>query len=292
MTISRIFDVLQFDCIKMSSEKITLLKGYSGCKILLIETPYRSFIRKVSSDRAYNERLLKQCKKQSMCGFGKTPQVFGSGYADGLFFFDMQYIRGTTLSEYLLQVPAMYLKRTVERIYSTAYHGYSADIGNGVEIQTAMRAKIESLRYLQGAHANLAEVFEYLDSLSWSGIGVGNCHGDMTLENIIVDSKGEFYMIDFLDSFAESPAVDIAKSLQDIFLRWSYRYRVLSVYEDIRLSDVCDVFLGLLGCDTVLKKAVFDILLVNLLRIYPYIKDEKTRLFLDAATKKTLNFIL
>ena len=99
-------------------------------------------------------------------------------------------------------------------------------------------------------------------------------------------------MIDFLDSFAESPAVDIAKSLQDIFLRWSYRYRVLSVNEDIRLSDVCDVFLGLLGRDTVLKKAVFDILLVNLLRIYPYIKDEKTRLFLDAATKKTLNFIL
>ena len=279
-------------CIKMSSEKITLLKGYSGCKILLVEAPEKSFIRKVSSDCAYNERLLKQCRKQSMCGFGKTPRVLGSGYVDGLFFFDMQYVRGATLSEYLLQVPATYLKRTVEKIYNAASHGYSADGGSGAEIQTAVRAKIESLRCLQNAHANLAEVFEYLDSLSWSGIRAGDCHGDMTLENIIVDSSGEFYMIDFLDSFAESPVVDIAKTLQDIFLRWSYRYRTLSVYEDIRLSDACDVFLGLLGRDAALKKAVFDILLVNLLRIYPYIKDEKTRLFLDAATKKTLNFIL
>ena len=276
----------------MSSEKITLLKGYSGCKILLVEAPEKSFIRKVSSDCAYNERLLKQCRKQSMCGFGKTPRVLGSGYVDGLFFFDMQYVRGATLSEYLLQVPATYLKRTVEKIYNAASHGYSADGGSGAEIQTAVRAKIESLRCLQNAHANLAEVFEYLDSLSWSGIRAGDCHGDMTLENIIVDSSGEFYMIDFLDSFAESPVVDIAKTLQDIFLRWSYRYRTLSVYEDIRLSDACDVFLGLLGRDAALKKAVFDILLVNLLRIYPYIKDEKTRLFLDAATKKTLNFIL
>ena len=281
-----------FGCIKMSSEKITLLKGYSGCKILLVEAPEKSFIRKVSSDCAYNERLLKQCRKQSMCGFGKTPRVLGSGYVDGLFFFDMQYVRGATLSEYLLQVPATYLKRTVEKIYNAASHGYSADGGSGAEIQTAVRAKIESLRCLQNAHANLAEVFEYLDSLSWSGIRAGDCHGDMTLENIIVDSSGEFYMIDFLDSFAESPVVDIAKTLQDIFLRWSYRYRTLSVYEDIRLSDACDVFLGLLGRDAALKKAVFDILLVNLLRIYPYIKDEKTRLFLDAATKKTLNFIL
>ncbi len=281
-----------FGCIKMSSEKITLLKGYSGCKILLVEAPEKSFIRKVSSDCAYNERLLKQCRKQSMCGFGKTPQVLGSGYVDGLFFFDMQYVRGATLSEYLLQVPATYLKRTVEKIYNAASHGYSADGSSGAEIQTAVRAKIESLRCLQNAHANLAEVFEYLDSLSWCGIRAGDCHGDMTLENIIVDSSGEFYMIDFLDSFAESPVVDIAKTLQDIFLRWSYRYRTLSVYEDIRLSDACDVFLGLLGRDAALKKAVFDILLVNLLRIYPYIKDEKTRLFLDAATKKTLNFIL
>lgn len=278
----------------MSSEKITLLKGYSGCKILLVDAPEKSFIRKISSDRAYNERLLKQCRKQSMCGFGKTPRVFGSGYVDGLFFFDMQYVRGATLAEYLLQVPATYLKATVEKIYSAAAHGYCVGGNNGIcaEIQTSIRGKIESLRRLQSAYANLTEVLEYLDSLSWSGIRVGDCHGDMTLENIIVDSAGEFYMIDFLDSFAESPVVDIAKILQDIFLRWSYRYRTLSVYEDIRLSDACDVFLGLLGRDVSLKKTAFDILLVNLLRIYPYIKDEKTRVFLDAATKKTLNFIL
>ncbi len=278
----------------MSSEKITLLKGYSGCKILLVDASEKSFIRKISSDCAYNERLLKQCRKQSMCGFGKTPRVFGSGYVDGLFFFDMQYVRGATLAEYLLQVPATYLKATVEKIYSAAAHGYCVGGNNGIcaEIQTSIRGKIESLRHLQSAYANLTEVLEYLDSLSWSGIRVGDCHGDMTLENIIVDSAGEFYMIDFLDSFAESPVIDIAKILQDIFLRWSYRYRTLSVYEDIRLSDACDVFLGLLGRDASLKKTAFDILLVNLLRIYPYIKDEKTRVFLDAATKKTLNFIL
>ena len=80
------------------------LGGHSGCKILLYDDGIKSFIRKISKSKDYNDRLLKQCSKQAnfVNPFIKAPKIIKSGIdEDGLFYFDMEYIQGVTLSEYI-----------------------------------------------------------------------------------------------------------------------------------------------------------------------------------------------
>jgi len=50
-------------------------------------------------------------------------------------------------------------------------------------------------------------------------IPIGMCHGDLTLSNLIFTER--IVLIDFLDSYIETPLQDIAKLLQEIMLEWS-----------------------------------------------------------------------
>ena len=52
----------------------------------------------------------------------------------------------------------------------------------------------------------------------------GKCHGDLTLSNIIINNNlKKIILIDFLETFNESPLQDICKLIQDLRLYWSSR---------------------------------------------------------------------
>ena len=261
------------------------LKGYSGCKIFIVENGDTRFVRKFSSDEKYNERLQSQCKKQAECSFARVPKVINSGIIDGLFYFDMEYMRGKLLSEYLLQIPASELESMISRLFKLLEHSDSSKNINAENI-SKIREKIDSLRYLTKQYTNLIPIFKHLDSCNWIGIDTKDCHGDLTLENIIILPNEDFVLIDFLDSFVNCSAIDAAKILQDLLIRWSYRNKKLTTYDDIRLYTACDMFLKKLkfAGETVYRNAI-DMLMLNILRIYPYLKDNKTQLFLDNAVK-------
>ncbi len=51
---------------------------------------------------------------------------------------------------------------------------------------------------------------------------IGPCHGDLTMSNIMIASDSSaIALIDFLDSFVESPLIDLAKLRQDTRFHWS-----------------------------------------------------------------------
>jgi hypothetical protein len=53
-------------------------------------------------------------------------------------------------------------------------------------------------------------------------VDVGPCHGDLTLSNVLVSpTKNKVSLIDFLDSFVDTPLVDLAKIRQDTKHGWS-----------------------------------------------------------------------
>jgi hypothetical protein len=53
-------------------------------------------------------------------------------------------------------------------------------------------------------------------------IPIGKCHGDLTLSNIIFDNINQrFFLIDFLDTYIESPVLDLAKVAQETNLLWT-----------------------------------------------------------------------
>jgi len=111
---------------------------------------------------------------------------------------------------------------------------------------------------------------------------VGNCHGDMTLSNMIFGK--DIYLIDFLDSYIESPTLDLIKLRQDTHLYWS-----LNMID--KTTDLTKIKLGLNYIDNWIldnyKIEDYELLqIINLLRIYPYTKDEKIINWLDTNIKK------
>ena len=56
--------------------------------------------------------------------------------------------------------------------------------------------------------AECAKVFEQLPIEI--EIPMGKCHGDLTFSNILFNGNN-YYLIDFLDSFIESPLLDLVK---------------------------------------------------------------------------------
>jgi len=262
------------------------LKGYSGCKIYIMQTNGKPVVRKISSNPQYNIRLEKQCRKQSDYARAHASKIIQYGIKDGLFFFDMEYVKGCSFAEHILKLPISELSSLVNGLFELIDTREQAS----TEAIDIVKQKIDSLRYLQDSYVSLKPAFAHLDACDWSGLGQGECHGDLTFENIMVSESGDLKLIDFLDSFLNSATIDAAKILQELLLRWSYRNQMLSLDDEIKLSYARDVFINRLSQENPLMLVnSLDMLLLNVLRIYPYLKDKKTETFLDKAVSKLLN---
>ena len=87
--------------------------------------------------------------------------------------------------------------------------------------------------------------------------------------------------------------MDIGTLMQDVQTLWSYRHQNnININTLIRLIVFRDILM-----DTVKEMAadkyveVYYALLLKLIRIYPYTKDEKTYCFLNEKTKSVINII-
>lgn len=276
------------------------LGGHSGCKIYLIEPDDGAvFVRKTSKDQEYNERIKAQCEKQATFRGEpiRAPKVLNSGYTEeGLFFFDMEYIQGVTLAEYIKTMEIGKVKGLVESLVASIVPKEQAETKREEQlvVKEIFAQKLSSLRKNLKDKSN--SVIEYsldlLEAHDWSKLIPSQCHGDMTLENIIVKND-QLYFIDFLDSFYDSWFLDIGTLLQDVQLMWSYRFQQnvsmntvlrLIVFRDLLLDEIKKV-----NPDYVLE--VYYSLLQKLIRIYPYTKDELTYRFLDEKTSLVLHNI-
>lgn len=259
------------------------LGGHSGCKIYLIESDDgRNFVRKISKDKEYNSRLQVQCNKQALYIGSKikAPKVLRSGVTDeDLFFFDMEYVQGITLAEYIRNIEIGKIKGLVDALVD------NVDKEKYVEKNEANTIFIKKFSDLQlklaGNNMVIDEAFNLLMSHDWSPFSHSFCHGDMTLENIIVKND-ELYFIDFLDSFYDSYLMDFGTLLQDVQVMWSYRKDKnvdmnlilrLVVFRDLLIDSICEK-------NESLVKEVYFALLQKLVRILPYTNDELTWKFL------------
>ena len=89
-----------------NAEFIKPLKGHSGCGLNLYKQNDRLFLRKDSGNPAYNQRLKKQYIKQNKFELSgiKTPKIYNYGQENGLFYFDMEFLNGITLAEYMSNI--------------------------------------------------------------------------------------------------------------------------------------------------------------------------------------------
>lgn len=265
-------------------ELIKNLLGHSGCNLNLYKED-RIFLRKDAGNANYNRRLKKQFIKQKKFNLEKvkTPRIFEYGINNkGIFYFDMEYINGITLSEYMKQIK---IKEIVDLI-TLLFESLPIKQGGYFDrAQNIFQHKISDLEtILDTSDINIKQSLDLLKKYDFSKVPQSSCCGDLTLENIIINMRGEIYVIDLLDSFYNSWMIDVAKLLQDVELGWSYRKQVRDFGLNLRLATakqaLFDNILSLEEGQTYLV-TIYHILLLNILRIYPYAKDKLTLDFLD-----------
>lgn len=267
----------------MSIQTIQELSGHSGCRVMLCQDDDSTFIRKKSSTKPYNERLKKQWIKQKHFGRGalKTPAVLGSGYENGLFYFDMEYISAQNMADYidaaelddiLSFLDLLFRNLPVEK---TGRNQHAASVFSG---------KLHALA--QTVPTDEEVVFEAIKRLydfDFSTVPRTWCCGDLTLENILITENKNIYLIDFLDSFYSSWMIDVAKLFQDLEFRWSYRDRPKNIHRELKLLIAKEILIKkVVDLDRDVKTlfTIYHLVLLNTLRIIPYAKDAATRRYL------------
>ena len=276
------------------------LGGHSGCQINLIEEDDGSvFVRKISKDKAYNSRLKAQCKKQAVftSKFIKAPEVYRQGYTeDELFYFDMEYIQVMTLSEYIKTMEIGKIKGLVESLVFSLVPEEQEKVTEKEKKQAKFifSNKITELKQVLGERNEpvIDKALHLLENHDWSVMKPSLCHGDMTLENIIIKND-RLYYIDFLDSFYDSWFLDIGTLLQDVQVMWSYRFQNevsmntvlrLIVFRDLLLDEVNKI-------EPSYVLEIYYALLQKLVRIFPYTTDKDTYQFLIKKTRLVLQKI-
>lgn len=114
---------------------------------------------------------------------------------------------------------------------------------------------------------------------------MGSCHGDLTLSNIIFSPVSGIILIDFLETYLDSPIQDVVKLKQDFDYGWSFRH--MSKPAQVKASIFCDKNypLAIKQIERLYPMQVELMMLMVLARIAPYIKDETTKNWLVSSLK-------
>ena len=232
------------------------LSGHSGCKVLLMQSE-DIFVRKFSPSLAYNNRLIKQIDKQKKFKNNvlKTPKIFKHGTFDNLCYYDMEYIQGVSLSDYIERENIKNIKSKFDQIFD--FIESNNELCENIE--TEIQRKIDSLQI----KSEFDYYRKYCLDYDWTKVKKSYCHGDLTFENIIISNE-KIYFIDFLDSFVDTKICDISKILQEIYAFWSIRkqpkkFNIKYIMIEEMLKE-----------RNVLGEASVKFLILNLLRVLPY----------------------
>ena len=260
--------------------------GLSGCDLYLKD----GIVTKTSPLFSYNDRLEKQMIKQINFQSDDVivPKVFGSGLNDeGFFYFNMLYEIGSTYSSFLNISSIDEIRLFASSLIKYLKKSISTELFAETEIKDSILTKMETLKkYLASELFNFISI--KISQMDASKVMKGRCHGDLTLSNILV-REGRPIFIDFLDSYIESPLIDIVKLKQDLYYFWSFHkdYPGMLSLRAAQTSffiwkHIENEFSEYINTET------FRILeFVNFARIYPYAKDPKSFQLLENLIKTT-----
>jgi serine/threonine protein kinase len=214
---------------KINVDSIKILSGHSGCVVELCLVGDSYFVRKTSASYEYNRRLRNQINKQiALSGTISTPVIYDEGEKDGLLFFDMEFVRGHGFVSYAPLQSLNGICAMVERL--TRSIQLLANTASGCLEPQLFLAKLEHLSeqlplspFYHEHAAFLTRLMAVLLDSDWSAVPRSLCHGDLTVENMLIKEDDSIVFIDFLDGDLESVWMDIAKLIQDLESGWSLR---------------------------------------------------------------------
>lgn len=281
------------------------IKGHSGCQIDIINDGYNLYIYKSTYDPKYIERLNLQAQKQKSAYQNeyqhiRIPEIFEIEKTDDHLIIKMEYVYSKNYIDYfedagfdninyfikalkifvdeeIKNSPIQHVHaRTVKDKFDDVLKKFQANvhINNDDEIKILLKS-------CEDVFASLPEVME---------IPIGKCHGDLTFSNILFNGNN-YYLIDFLDSFIESPLLDLVKIRQDSKYEWS-KHMYGGTVDETRLKIISNKI------DKEIDKyySQYDwyrkyyrtFQLMNFLRILQYAKEGKIIVYLKDVIKSML----
>ena len=226
------------------------IKGHSGCDIQVAREGKELVVFKSTSDLKYAPRLINQARKQQEAGAFeyqhiRVPIIFDVNQDEKGVFIKMEYVYSKNFVEYFEHAgfeQIKYLIRALEyfldkeisaseisKVKSSVLSDKFADVKKKTLNNKALDGDNEIIELIEKSEI----VFDKIGDME---IPVGRCHGDLTFSNILFNGNN-YYLIDFLDSFIESPMLDIVKLRQDTAYRWS-QLMYTKAFDDVRLRIV------------------------------------------------------
>lgn len=250
--------------------------GISGCKTELITN---AIVRKTSPSVTYNQRLERQMTKQiefTKHNFNNilVPKVYNTGYIDGLFYFDMQYIDGKLFNEEFYRVSKPELDVYVKTFLEYLDHSKSnVTLFSESDVKSLLREKLQSLQKSSQYNLLIEFVLEQIEKTKIDTLPHNICHGDLTFSNILF-SGGQLCFLDLLDSYIESYVIDIIKLKQDAYYKWYLNILPVNQAYVARTHQIFDYMWKRISEHyvDVVHSELFAILdVTNFLRIEPYL---------------------
>jgi aminoglycoside phosphotransferase (APT) family kinase protein len=279
-----------------------VLSGHSGALVVLHSSGTDSFVRKTAARAQDSTRLAAQADKQHAFWMHGLPfpkvraQRLG---ADGIASFDMNYIPGRSIADAVANggtFDAAVLVKAVERLVWLFQSGAGGAIAPDLfeskiaQIARAAAATVSDRSLLSQIEA----CGQMLRGCDWSGIPQSPCHGDLTLENILLTAGKSIAFIDCDQGFASSWWLDFGKLFQDIDGHWCIRalygaapVRLLGAVQ--KLEQLGGRLRGLAAAfDPDLPRRLPQLAALSLFRALPYARDAALMSFLCQRTARVL----
>lgn len=283
------------------------VKGHSGCTVDIVNEGDNLRIHKWSKDPKYLARLVKQAEKQQEAYKDeyqhiRIPEIYNMERDDKHVLINMEYVysrnfidfferAGFEQIDYFIKALKLFLEKElkaspVQSVPTTITLDKYYDVESKVNSNPLLGADLE----IQQLMALSRQQFEEFAKQPTVDIPMGICHGDLTFSNILFNGNN-YYLIDFLDSFIESPLLDLVKIRQDSAHLWS-QLMYTKPYDKLRLKIVCekiDKEINAYGERYRWYRDYYAIYqLLNLLRILQYAKEEKVINYLKEEIGKLL----
>ncbi len=280
------------------------VNGHSGCEVNVFAKERQLYLSKITHDPSYVPRLEAQARKQKEfvfppSGLIKAPEIVSVAKTGSECTILMKFIHSVNFVEFFENSGP----EKIDRFSDLMLSFIDWEIGRSVvkdipsDVMTdkfrEVKKKIlknEFLRKDPETSRIIIDSERLLFSCKSCALPVGTCHGDLTLSNILLNND-QIYLVDFLDSFIESPLIDMVKIRQDTAFGWSF-LMYNQPYDKIRHRITLDYLDRIFGSHFEkydwynANYKAFQLL--NFLRILQYAREEGIIIFLKKSILKIL----
>lgn len=300
-------NIMQTECPEVTGSVKIEVKGNSGCSLDITEFDGALGVQKKTCDKNYIDRLKAQIKKQKEAvnffealPFVHIPEIWQEHEEkeEGMpisYSAVMEYLYYQDYLDFFLKASLSKLDSVVQNIISIIdlqlSHSDLAIIDSQIVIKKLedIKTKVAGTLKSELKTSQLDNLIEDAKSTTLL-LPIGPTHGDLTLANMMIstDSK-RIGIFDFLDSYIESPLLDVAKVRQDTQFHWSKlmtkkfiddpRYKMVMAYIDQAIDSHYSHYEWYKGYYKLIQG-------VNIARIFPYEKSSKVTEFTTSAISK------